>query len=162
MHPRAAELIETLELEPHPEGGFYRRVFCSSSIVTPADGRGPRAALSTIYYLLTSDTLSRWHRVKSDEAWHLYEGGPLEVIEIDLSAKSLRQHRLAPVDASDVRPMCVIAAGNWQAARCAGDYALMGCTVSPGFDFADFKMLADDASAVASVRAEWPEYCSLI
>ena len=98
----------------------------------------------------------------SDEAWHLYEGGPLEVIELDPSAKSLSQHRLAPVDASDVRPMCVITAGNWQAARCEGDFALMGCTVSPGFDFADFEMLADDAAAVALVRGEWPEYALLI
>lgn len=162
MHSRAGELVEKLELEPHPEGGFYRRVFCSSSIVTPGDARGPRPALTAILYLLTDTTFSRWHRVKSNEAWHLCEGGPLEVVEIDLESRSLRQHRLVSVDARSARPMCVIPSGNWQAARCGGDYALMGCTVSPGFDFSDFKLLADDAPAVELVRTEWPEYVSLI
>jgi uncharacterized protein len=162
MHPRAADLIATLDLEPHPEGGFYREVFRSASIVAPADGRGPRAALTTIYFLLTADTFSRWHRVRSDEVWHLYEGGPLELLELDLSQRSLRRHRLATVDVDVARPQCVIAAGRWQAAVTKGPYALMGCTVSPGFDFADFRMLVDDAAAADMVRADWPELAEWI
>jgi predicted cupin superfamily sugar epimerase len=162
MHPRAADLIATLGLEPHPEGGFYREVFRSASMVRPADERGPRSALTTIYFLLTDDTLSRWHRVSSDEAWHLYEGGPLELLELDLSARRLDRHRLALVDASEDRPVHVVHSGNWQAARTTARYALMGCTVSPGFEFADFQMLANDARAADVVRAEWPDLAALI
>ena len=162
MHPRAADLIATLDLEPHPEGGFYREIFRSKSVVAPADGRGNRAALTTIYFLLTAGTFSRWHQVKSDEVWHLYEGGPLELLELDLAARSFRRHRLAAVDADEARPVCVIGAGSWQAARTMGPYALMGCTVGPGFDFADFRMLADDAAAADVVRAEWPELAAWI
>ena len=80
MHPRAAELITQLQLERHPEGGYYREIFRSADLVEPADGRGPRAALTTIYFLLPAGITSRWHRVTSDEVWHLYEGGPLEVL----------------------------------------------------------------------------------
>jgi len=81
MHPRAAELITTLGLQPHPEGGFYRQIFRSVVQVNPMDRRGPRAALTTIYFLLPEGTFSRWHQVASDEVWHLYEGGPLAVVE---------------------------------------------------------------------------------
>src|SRR5688572_28638285 len=91
MHPRASQLIATLELQPHPEGGFYREVFRSSALVTPHDDRAPRSALTTIYFLLTSATWSRWHAVRSDEAWHLYEGGPLELFEMDADARTLER-----------------------------------------------------------------------
>jgi uncharacterized protein len=74
QQPRAAQLIERLGLQPHPEGGFFREVFRSEHAVTTDDGRGARAALTTIYFLLTRNTFSRWHRVRSDETWHLYEG----------------------------------------------------------------------------------------
>ena len=79
MHPRASHLVQTLRLEPHPEGGFFRQLFRSSASVTPADDRGVRAALTTIYFLLPGDDVSRWHRVASDEVWHFYEGSPLEI-----------------------------------------------------------------------------------
>jgi uncharacterized protein len=158
---RAAELIATLDLQPHPEGGFYREVFRSNTRVLPADERGPRAALTTIYFLLTADDRSRWHRVSSDEVWHLYEGGPLELFELDTTSHSLQRHRLAPVGQLGA-PLATIAAGNWQAARSLGPYALMGCTVGPGFDFADFDLLAGDAAAAASLRDTWPELASLL
>jgi predicted cupin superfamily sugar epimerase len=148
-------------LQPHPEGGFYRELFRSSSVVMPADGREPRAALTTIYFLLTAETWSRWHRVRSDEAWHLYEGGPLELLELDLSTHLLERHRLAPIGDGDDAPAHVVAAGRWQAARCLGDYALMGCTVGPGFDFADFRLLRDD-DAAALIREEWPDLTFLV
>jgi uncharacterized protein len=174
VHPRAAHLISTLDLQPHPEGGFYRELFRSSSLVTPADDRAPRAALTTIYFLLTSDGWSRWHQVRSDEAWHLYEGGPLELFEMDASASVLERHVLAAVgDRIDDRigdrisdrghePSHVVAAGRWQAARSVGDYALMGCTVGPGFDFADFRMLGDDEDTAAAAREAWPELAFLV
>ena len=159
MHPRAAELIAKLELEPHPEGGYYREIFRSARLVTPLDGRGARAALTTIYYLLPAGAASRWHRVTSDEVWHLYEGGPLEVLELDAGGGELRRHQLIAASAT---PVCTIAADCWQAARPLADYALVGCTVGPGFDFADFTLLADVAESAARVRAKWPELASLI
>jgi uncharacterized protein len=144
MHTRATELITRLQLEPHPEGGYYREIFRSAELVAPADGRGPRAALTTIYFLLPGGIVSRWHRVASDEVWHLYEGGPLEVLSVDPACSALSRHKL-----QSTAPVCTVAAGNWQAARTLGDYALMGCTVGPGFDFADFAILADDPATAA-------------
>jgi len=162
MHTRAAELIARLELHPHPEGGFYREVFRSATAVSPADGRGPRAALTTIYFLLPEGCVSRWHRVRSDEVWHFYEGGPLELLELDAANRDLSRHRLAPVGGTAGAPVCTIRAGMWQAARPLADYALVGCTVAPGFDFADFHLLADDAEFASVVRAEWPELAELL
>ena len=157
MHPRAAELITKLQLEAHPEGGYYREIFRSKDLVAPADGRGPRAALTTIYFLLPAGTVSRWHRVASDEVWHLYEGGPLEVLAVDAECSALSSHKLEPH-----APVCTVAASHWQAARTLGDYALAGCTVGPGFDFADFAILADDAASASRLLAKWPELATLV
>src|SRR6476646_5501638 len=101
MHPRAAELIATLELRPHPEGGFFREIFRSGVEVAPTDGRGSRAALTTIYFLLPEGSVSRWHQVASDEVWHLYEGGPLEWLELDTSGQTALRHVLAPVGGTE-------------------------------------------------------------
>ena len=162
MHPRAEELIARLNLEPHPEGGFYRRIFRSELDVRPSDGRGTRPALTTIYYVLTDAKSSRWHRVMSDEAWHLYEGGPVELLEIDAAITTLSRHQLATIGETEGEPVHVAAAGRWQAARSLGDYAFIGCSVGPGFDFADFKLLANDEAAQAQVRDRWPDVASLI
>jgi predicted cupin superfamily sugar epimerase len=162
MHARAEELIAELALEPHPEGGYYREIFRSALLISPADGRGARAALTTIYYLLPGGEASRWHRVTSDEVWHFYEGGELELLELDARCDAVSRHRLAPVTADTLAPVRTIPAGHWQAARPLGDYALVGCTVSPGFDFADFTLLADDAACAARVRATWPDLASLL
>jgi predicted cupin superfamily sugar epimerase len=162
MNPRAVELIDELALEPHPEGGYYREIFRSKTLLAPADRRGARAALTTIYFLLPAGAVSRWHRVTSDEVWHFYEGGPLELHELDAACQTLSNQRLAPFAANSQAPVHSIAAGQWQAARPLGDYALVGCTVAPGFDFADFTMLADDAARAAHVRSRWPELAVLI
>jgi uncharacterized protein len=162
MHPRAAELISTLDLRPHPEGGFYREVHRSASRVTTADARGERAALTTIYFLLTAGAQSRWHQVDSDEVWHFYEGDPLELLELDARGTTLARHRLGPVDGTALRPVRTIPAGGWQAARTLGDYTLVGCTVGPGFEFADFRMLADDPALADVVRRAWPMVAPLV
>ena len=162
MDSRAAELISRLNLEPHPEGGFYRRIFRSEIDVRPKDGRGERAALTTIYFLLTADAWSRWHQVKSDEAWHLYEGGPVELLELNASCTTMDRHYLTSIGDAAGEPVCVVRAGRWQAARSLGAYAFMGCSVGPGFDFADFSLLANDAAARASVENRWPDVAELI
>ena len=151
-----------LNLEPHPEGGFYRRIYTSASVVAPRDDRGLRAALTGIFFLLTRETFSRWHQVHSDEAWHLYEGGPVELFELDLSVHLMERHVLAPVNDMNQRPVHVVPAGRWQAARTLEPYALVGCSIGPGFDFSDFRMLNEDDAATAVLREQWPDLAFLI
>lgn len=165
LAPRAAALVRRLDLRPHPEGGWYRELHRSASTVRPADGRGERAALTTIYFLLAAGTASRWHRVASDEVWHLYEGDPLELLELAPDGTTCTRHVLARLDEAgldDAAPVRAIPAGAWQAARPLGDYTLVGCTVGPGFDFADFTMLADAPEVARVVRERWPGIASLI
>ena len=157
MNERATHLIATLGLRPHPEGGYYREIFRSRDEVGPANGRGSRSALTTIYFLLVEGMHSQWHQVASDEAWHLYEGGPLELLELDASASVLSRHRLEPLGDGSGAPVHVVPSGHWQAARPLGPYALVGCTVGPGFDFADFRMLRDDRELLSIVRARFPD-----
>ena len=78
MHPHASALIRLLDLTPHPEGGYYREVFRSPRMVRASDSAVERAAVTTIYFLLVAGQHSRWHRIRSDEVWHYYEGDPLE------------------------------------------------------------------------------------
>jgi uncharacterized protein len=142
MHPRAQFLLTRLQLQPHPEGGFYREIHRSQQRVQPQDARPLRSALTTIYFLLPAESHSRWHCVISDEVWHLYEGGPLELRIADPELKRTELIHLQSVSASN-GPMAVVPAGHWQSARPMGGYALVGCTVGPGFEFADFVLLRD-------------------
>lgn len=146
MHDRAAQLIATLGLEPHPEGGCFREVFRSGARVQPQDGRGERSALTTIYFLLRAGEQSRWHRVGSDEVWHFYEGDPLELLWVGPGDGPVQRVRLGAVG-PDSAPVAVVPAGCWQAAGTTGAYTLVGCSVGPGFDFADFEMIRDSPDA---------------
>ena len=150
--PSAAELIGKLGLQPHPEGGWYREIYRSATRVETA--RGSRSALTTIYYLLEQNQLSRWHVVQADELWHFYGGAPLELLEYDPVARRLGRHVLGHVvghgasdvvggGARDAAPVAVIPTGVWQAARSLGTCSLVGCTVGPGFEFADFQFVCD-------------------
>jgi len=161
LHPRAAALIEALGLEPHVEGGFYRETFRSTSIVTRAADEAERRALTSIDFLLPAGSVSRWHVVSSDEAWHLHEGDGLDLFIAPPAVDSLRCVRLGRAINTD-GPAFTVPAGWWQAARPVGAYALAGCTVGPGFDFADFRMMRDDAAASARMRAERADAAELI
>jgi predicted cupin superfamily sugar epimerase len=161
MHPRARQLIEQLQLQPHPEGGFYREIHRSAAFVQPLDGRDRRNALTTIYFLLPAGAHSRWHRVGSDEVWHLYEGGPLELLIADPDAASFESIVLTQAS-RQAGPVHTVPAGWWQAARPLGDYALTGCTVGPGFEFADFSFLRDAAGPGAGLRATKPDWVALL
>jgi predicted cupin superfamily sugar epimerase len=152
---RAEELIHALGLAPHPEGGHYREIFRSpSTVATP---RGPRAALTSIDFLLSRGQHSAWHRVRSDEVWHLLEGGPLRLwwLAADLS-------RVEHADLGTAPPRCVIPADAWQAAEPLGDFAHMGATVAPGFDFADFCFGRDDAPLQAALQRLSPGLLRLL
>ncbi|HLF10418.1 MAG TPA: cupin domain-containing protein [Gammaproteobacteria bacterium] len=138
-------IVERFELEPHPEGGFYREVYRSSVLIDHPGINGTRAAKrcggTFIYFLLAEQQFSAFHRLRwTDEIWHLYAGGPLELHTID-EADRYAKHVLTN-DLERGEPTSVVAAGCWQAARLApgGAWAFCGCTVAPGFEFADFQM----------------------
>jgi uncharacterized protein len=151
---RAAELIRVLGLQPHPEGGHYRETFRSA--IVQGSQRGERAASTAIWFLLQGGQVSRWHRVLADECWHWYEGAPIDLHLCEKPGLPASILRLGPV-ADGVRPQCVVPAGWWQAAIPAGVYVLAGCTVAPGFDFADFTMIRpQDADAEWFRRAADP------
>lgn len=160
---RAAHLIERLGLRPHPEGGHYREVHRSPSTVTPDDGRPPRPALTTIYFLLAAGEVSRWHRVLSDETWHHHEGAPLELFVSDLEFTEVETTFVGPFEAdAGTEPLRVVPAGTWQAARSTGAYTLVSCSVGPGFVFDDFVMLRDLPEAAAACSRAHPELDALI
>lgn len=148
--PRAQALIAQFGLQPHPEGGHYAEVFRSSRNVQPGDGRPARAALTTIDFLLGAGEASAWHRVRSDEVWHLLEG---EGLRLWLAPPDLSHFESVDLGAS-TRRRHVVPADWWQAAEPAGDFAYVGATVGPGFDFADFAFGRDDSALVAALPAE--------
>lgn len=131
------DLVERLALKPHPEGGYYRETFrASGQIELP---RGRRAASTAIWFLLPAGAFSAWHRVASDEVWHHYQGDPVHLHQLD--DRGARRVTLGPDLAAGERPQAVVPAGTWQAAICPrGEGALCGCTVAPGFDYADFEL----------------------
>ncbi|PYQ62269.1 MAG: cupin [Acidobacteria bacterium] len=130
----AEEVVELLGLQPHPEGGFYRETFRA-----PAPD-GVRAPSTAIYYLLRAGDVSAWHRVvDADEVWHHYAGAPLELV-LSPDGRERTSVRLGPGLAAGERPQAVVPAGVWQAARPLGGWALVGCTVAPGFEFSSFEM----------------------
>jgi predicted cupin superfamily sugar epimerase len=159
MHPRAQELITHLNLRPHPEGGYYREIHRSGLNIDPADGRPRRAALTVIHFLLTHGEFSRWHAVTSDEQWQFVEGDDLLLLVCDPEFRAVSELTVSrdPVE----RSTHVVPAEYWQAARSSGDYSLVTCTVGPGFDFADFRMLADssqEAEAFGKAQAAWKSF----
>ncbi len=156
LHGRAAELVQQLKLAPHPEGGFYRELFRSPSAVQPADKRPPRSGLTSIDFLLAAGQFSAWHRVLSDEAWHLLEGGPLRLWLAPPQLDRVDFVDLAPAN-SHSAPRHVVPADWWQAAEPLSDFAYVGATVGPGFDFADFSFGRDDAPLREAVAQRAPE-----
>jgi uncharacterized protein len=150
----AAHWIQHLELEKHPEGGAYARVYTSNlllkQISLPKDFHGDRPVCTHIFYLLQQNEFSAFHRIRSDELWHFYDGDALKIYEINNDARpddpvgrgNLIEHSLGLDIENGQLPLCVIKAGNWFAAELISDsaYALVGCTVSPGFDFAEFEL----------------------
>ena len=129
--PTAADIIRTLDLKPHPEGGHYRETFRDG-------GDGGRAASTAIYFLLAKGERSHWHRVDAAEVWHYYAGAPLRLEIVD-GAKEMNVRLGADIHA-DEAPQAVVPARAWQAAESLGDWTLVGCTVAPGFEFSGFEL----------------------
>ncbi|MGB1296418.1 MAG: cupin domain-containing protein [Flavobacteriales bacterium] len=138
-------LVDRFGLFPHPEGGFYKETYRSlgkiSSDSLPQDIEGERNYSTAIYFLLTSESFSAFHRIKQDEIWHFYDGAPLEV------------HMISPEGVYSMvevgrdfengqQPQFMVPAGYWFGSRVkqGGAFSFVGCTVSPGFDFKDFEL----------------------
>ena len=154
MHPRARQLISQLDLQPHPEGGYFREVTRATLAVHSDTVSALRPAYTDIYFLLVSGQVSRWHRVCHDEIWHFYEGSPLRLLRLTENLEQLDDLTLDPGACCFKQ---VIPARAWQAAESLGDYTLVGCTVAPGFDFADFRMLKDLPEVAARVYQNYPD-----
>ena len=137
----AADYASCLNMQAHPEGGWYAEHYRSELNIQPAGFNSERSAATSIYFLLEAGQFSALHRIKSDEIWHFYEGGPLEVIEIDLRGELIIT-RLGKNLSKGESFSYTVKAGHWFGSRTAAgtEFSLVGCTVSPGFDFADFEM----------------------
>jgi len=160
----ADEVKKILGLVPHPcEGGCYLRTYESDEMLLPtafAAGRypGPRHNGTAIYYLLEPGTFSEMHRLRSDEIFHFYAGDPVEMLQLDEQGSGrviFIGNRLADGE----RPQVLAPRDVWQGSRLApgGRWALLGCTVSPGFEFEDY-----EAGSRADLCARWPEFEDLI
>jgi predicted cupin superfamily sugar epimerase len=142
MHPRPAEIIAHLDLVPHPERGFFAETYRASTTITAASHPAARSASTAIYFLITSEAPTTYlHRLLSDEVFHLYEGGPLEILRLFPDGHA-DVARLGIDLAAGERPQIVIPAGTWFGTELAHGalHCLVGCTVAPGFDFADFAL----------------------
>jgi predicted cupin superfamily sugar epimerase len=136
---RIQQLIDQYHLQPHPEGGYFAETWRSTTLVeTPL---GSRSAGTAIYFLLTQGNFSAFHRIRSDEVWHWHEGAAVEVHMLQEDG-SYGRLLLGGDAAAGQSYQGMVPAGAWFASHCVGSpgYALVGCTVSPGFDFADFEL----------------------
>lgn len=142
---RIVELVEKLELKPHPEGGFYKETYRSDGVIPKSELEskfsGDRSYCTGIYFLLTDSAFSAFHKINQDEMWHFYEGDPLRVHMIDPDGNYSFQDIGLNLDNGEI-PQFTVPAGVWFASEVAegGTYSLVGCTVSPGFDFDDFEL----------------------
>ena len=141
----AKSLIRDLDLQAHPEGGYFREVYRSREIISKTaldvGYSGDRNICTSIYFLLTSDTFSAFHRIRQDEIWHYYSGSAVRVYMIDEQGK-YGYLDIGPDLSAGQTFQAVIPAGSWFGAKVKDpdSYVLVGCTVSPGFDFVDFEL----------------------
>ena len=160
----AAELIARLDLRPLPrEGGWYRETYRASGALPPAvlgpPYAGPRSAGTAIYYLLTPDTFSALHRLPGDELFHFYLGDPVDMLQLDPQAGTGRLVTLGSDLFAGQSPQVVVPGGVWQGSvlRAGGTFALMGTTMAPGFDFADY-----EAGERGQLAAAFPDFADWI
>ena len=158
----AKDWIEKLQLAPHPEGGYFRQTYKSEVVIArealPAGFSGARAASTAIYFLLDGQNFSAFHRLRSDELWHFYAGAPLCVHLLDPAGNYSRIILGSDPDSGEAL-QAVVPGGNWFASHVAdwSAFALVGCTVAPGFDFQDFEM-----GNRKELTARYPQHHDLI
>jgi predicted cupin superfamily sugar epimerase len=132
------EVIRLLDLQPHPEGGWYRQTFKD----TPADEDRPHS--TAIYYMLQAEEKSAWHKIDAVEVWHYYAGAPLSLTLSPPDGQGATVHILGPDLRSGARPQAIVPTGWWQTAASLGAWTLVGCTVAPGFHFDGFELAPKD------------------
>ncbi len=150
--------IERLQLQQHIEGGWYAEVYKASQTISLPGNQQEKSAATHIYFLLQQQEFSALHRITSDELWHFYAGTTLTVYEITIDGL-LIEHVLGNNPDNNQQHFCVIKAGSWFGAKTTGDgdYALVGCTVAPGFDFADFELAQQ-----AQMLQQYPQHEEII
>lgn len=127
------DIIDMLDLQPHPEGGWYKQTWI-------ADSDGGRPTGTSIYYLLEAGERSHWHRVDAVEIWHFHAGTPLLLLQAATDQGPVTEAILGPDLTNGARPQIIVPAGHWQSAEAQAGWTLVGCTVSPGFRFEGFEM----------------------
>lgn len=158
---RADYFIKHLNLQPHPEGGFFKETYRSAGLI-PSQSLpgfdGERSYSTAIYFLLEQGNFSAFHRIKSDECWHFYEGGSLLIHVIDNKGNYSCIRLGKKMDEGEVFQF-VVPAGYWFASEPTAEteFVLVGCTVAPGFDFADFEMANEK-----NLSEEYPQHAPLI
>jgi predicted cupin superfamily sugar epimerase len=135
------EYVDRLKMLPHPEGGFYKEIFRSNQTINFPNFEGERSLCTSIYFLLEKGQTSALHRIKSDELWYFHDGQTLEIIELDEEGNE-KITKLGKNLLKGETLQHVVPAGTWFGARLATDseFCLVGCQVSPGFDFRDFEL----------------------
>lgn len=159
--PSAEDLIRLLGLQPHPkEGGFFRETYRAQESLAGLPSRygGPRSASTAIYYLLTPTTFSALHRLQSDEVFHFYLGDPVRMLQLEPDGSG-RTIVLGGDLFAGQQPQLVVPRGVWQGSclEPGGRFALLGCTVAPGFDYADYE--SGDRQALL---AQYPAFAEMI
>ena len=159
---KAEQLIKSLELIPHPEGGYYKETYRSqgeiSQIALPKEFNGKRSYSTAIYFMLTNDSFSAFHKINQDEMWHFYDGAPIELHMITESG----DYSLVIIGRNiekDEFLQYVVPGGVWFASRVKNkaEFSLLGCTVAPGFDFNDFVL-----PTFKELSSTFPEHSAII
>jgi uncharacterized protein len=162
MQKSATYWIDALQLEPHVEGGYYKECYRSPQQFLPGHLpwvlQGSRNFSTSIYFLLSQDEFSAFHRISSDEIWHFYAGDPLVIYELS-EGGAILTHKLGNNPEKGEVFQIPIRAGHWFASRLdlGGSYCLVGCTVCPGFDFHDFELASRE-----KLILEFPQHALLI
>ena len=155
------ELIKLYGMSPHPEGGYYAETYRSTTEYETRTGI-KRNASTAIMFLITKDSVSHFHRLASDEGWHFYAGDPLRLLQINTSSGKLTeitmgQNVIQPEGKQPQQFQYIVPAGDWFSSTSFGEYSLVGCTVAPGFDFADFEM-----GKKHDLQREFPEHAEIL
>jgi predicted cupin superfamily sugar epimerase len=156
------EIIQTLQLQPHPEGGFFKETYRSKGIISqdslPDYFEGERQYSTCIYYLLQSGNFSAFHKINQDEIWHFYLGSPIQLYMISELGNLTKVIIGTDISAGQV-PQFVVPKYHWFAATVLGhdSFSLVGCTVSPGFDFKDFTLATQN-----QLKAMYPQHSEII
>jgi uncharacterized protein len=177
---RPQEIIQSIGLQPHPEGGWFKETYRSSQTVSSPVHGATRSSLTDIHFMLEQGQISRFHRVEHDEIWYWHEGDDLELVlwdALDIGATprviTLGSLLTKDVISSESSAMTahksksqpkvykfIVPAGIWQAARPLGEYTLVSCAVAPGFDFEDFRFMEIQESE--EFKSLYPEFIDLV